>query len=119
MIIQHYSGTDKGVFLHSRTAGGASQTEPMKKVFDGIYTKEFLLFSGEEKTYYIEEEETGEKTDEFQIKKKEKEVTASGFFHMVDEMIAAKERHDTAQYQLLRREYEKRHAVAAKLFTIQ
>ncbi len=119
VIIQHYSGTDKGVFLHSRTAGGASQTEPMKKVFDGIYTKEFLLFSGEEKTYYIEEEETGEKTDEFQIKKKEKEVTASGFFHMVDEMIAAKERHDTAQYQLLRREYEKRHAVAAKLFTIQ
>lgn len=78
-----------------------------------------MLFSGEEKTYYIEEEETGEKTDEIRIKKKEKEVTASGFFHMVDEMIAAKEKHDTAQYQLLRREYEKRHAVAAKLFTIQ
>lgn len=119
VIIQHYSGTDKGVFLHSRTAGGSWQTEPMKKVFDGIYTKELLLFSGEEKTYYIEEEETGEKTDEIRIKKKEKEVTASGFFHMVDEMIAAKEKHDTAQYQLLRREYEKRHAVAAKLFTIQ
>lgn len=120
MLIQYNSGTDKGVFLHIRTAGEDTvETEPMKKVFDGIYTKELLLFSDEEKICYIEEEETGKKTDEMHVSRRNIKTVVPGFFQMVNDMIVAKDNDDTEKYQSLRRQYEKKRAVAEKLFKLQ
>lgn len=118
-LIQYNSGTDRGVFLHISPDGEHYEAEPMRKVFDGIYTKELLLFSDEETVCYIEEEETGEKTDAMHVKRKNADITAPGFFQMVNEMIRAKENGDGEKYEHLRRQYERQHAVAEKLFKMQ
>lgn len=118
-LIQYNSGTNRGVFLHISPDGEHYETEPMRKVFDGIYTKDLLLFSDEETVCYIEEEETGEKTDAMHVKRKNTDIKAPGFFQMVNDMIQAKENGDSEKYENLRRQYERRHAVAEKLFKIQ
>lgn len=120
MLIQYNTGTAKGVFLHIKKAGEESfETEPMRKVFDGIYIKELLLFSDEDMICYIEEEETGKKTDEIHVNRKDTGTTVPGLFQMVNDMILAKEDNDTEKYEHLRRQYEKQRAVAASLFKIQ
>ncbi len=119
LIIQYNSGTQKGVFLHTGTGDGRFETEPMRRVFDGIYIKELLLFSDEEKICYIEEEETGKKTDRIHVKQMKTDAPAPGFFQMVNEMIRAKEEHDEEKYEQLRRRYERQHAVAERLFKLQ
>lgn len=117
-LIQYCSGTDKGIFLHVRGGDGSYGVEPMRKVFDGIYTRELLLFSGEEKTCYVEEEESGYRTEEMTVRREDDHAGAPGFFRMVNQMIQAKENGDAGKYGQLRRQYEIRRAVAAKVFTV-
>lgn len=119
VLIQHECGTDKEVFLHVRGKGGEEKVEPMRESFDGVFTKELLLFEDEEKTYYITEEESGRRTAEKTVKGPAAPGSADGFFGMVNGMIEAKERNDGAAYENLRRRYEKQRAVAAALFELQ
>lgn len=119
VLIQHECGTDKEVFLHVRDNSGEETVEPMRESFDGVYTKELLLFEGEEKSYYITEEESGRRTEEKTVKRPDVSGNAGGFFGMVNSMIEAKEKNDEAAYERLRRQYEKQRAVAAALFELQ
>ncbi len=119
VLIQYNSGTAKGVFLFEKKEDGKFEGQPMKKVFDGIYTKELLLFGGEERICYIYEEESDEKTEEMHVTRPKTAGRASGFFQMVNQMIEAKERQDMSRYESLRRRYEEDRQVAGKLFTIQ
>lgn len=119
VLIQHECSTDKEVFLHVVDRNGKERTEPMRESFDGVYTKELLLFEGEEKTYYIVEEESGKRTEKKTVKRPHSAGNASGFFSMVNEMIEAKEQKDDAKYENLRCQYEKQRTVAAALFELQ
>ncbi len=119
VLIQHECSTDKGVFLHLVEKDGTERTEPMRESFDGVYTKELLLFEGEEKTYYIVEEESGRRTKKAVLKRPQTAGNANGFFRIVNEMIEAKEQKDEARYESLRRKYEKQRTVAAELFELQ
>ncbi len=118
ILVQYNSGTEKAVFLHTEE-GGKENVVPMKQVFNGIFTKEILLFCGEEKHCFIEEEESGRRTDGMVLKRPENEGGAPGFFQMVNQMIQAEKRNDREQYDMLRIQYEQRHAVAAALFAIE
>lgn len=119
VLIQYTSGTDKGVYLYVSTPEGKYEAEPMKQVFDGIYTKELLLFEGEEKNCYIYEEESGERTAEMVVRRPENSGGSPGFFQMVNQMIEAKNKGDMEMYEQLRGQYERERGVAAKLFKIQ
>ena len=125
-LIQYYSGTDKEIFLHVLESGGKENVVPMSKVFDGIYIQQMVLFSGEEKTYYIEEEESGFCTEKRTMRQPQKKQVSDGLFHMINEMVELQQEYEKTQnenllarYNELGRKYEKNRAVAEKLFTIE
>lgn len=118
VLIQYNSGTGKGVFLFLKNDEGRFEGKPMKQIFDGIYTKELLLFEGEEKLCYIYEEEADERTEEMLVCRPENAGSSAGFFQMINEMIKAKESGDDAGYTQIRKTYEEHHSVARQLFQI-
>ncbi len=118
VVVQHYSGTDKGVFLFFEDEKeGRSEGQPMKQVFDGIYTKELLLFADEEKRAYIYEEEGDRRFEEIVLRPPVKTGEADGFYTMLNKMIETAG--DQQDYSKLRREYLRRHQLADQLFTAQ
>ena len=119
ILIQHESGTDKGVYVYVSAGDGTYDVEPMKNVFRGIYTKELLLFAGEEKSCYVYEEETELRTEEKVYSRPAQTSSEPGFFQMVNEMVDAKEQGDAERYEKLRRQHEKIRGVASRLFEIQ
>lgn len=118
VLVQYYSGTTQGVYLLNEGEEHSTKSQQMKQVFAGVFTREMLLFEGEEKACCIYEEESGEKTDTIVIKRASGAKAANGFFGMVNEMIQAKEKNDTERYAALRRSYERARMAADKLFTI-
>ncbi len=118
VLIQYYSGTDKGVFLFEENQDGEYKPQPMRKVFPGVYIYEMLLFEGEERRCYIYEEETEEKTGTMTVRRPETAGSVPGFFQIVNQMVEAKDKGETEQYDQLRRRYESDHHVAEKLFTL-
>ena len=91
----------------------------MRESFDDVYTKELLLFEGEEKTCYITEEESGKRTEKGTVRRPKSAGNVKGFYGMVNEMIEAEEQKEDSRYESLRRRYEKQHMVAAELFRLQ
>lgn len=118
LLVQYFADTEKGVFLYEKKEDGSYVAHPMKKVFDGIYTRELLLFEGESRDCYIYQEETGEKSEEMVLKRSESSGSLPGFFQMINQMIEAAEHKDTMRYRQLRRQYEQSRQVAGKLFEI-
>ena len=119
VLLQYNSGTDKGVFLFVKNQEGKFEGQPMKRIFDGFFTRELLLFEGEEKTCYIYEEETDERTEDMVIRRPEGSGFSPGFFRQVNDMIRSRDRGDEKQYEALRRQYEIQRGAAAKLFTLR
>ncbi len=118
VLIQYYSGTDRGVFLFEERQDEEYESQPMRQVFPGVYIYEMLLFEGEERRCYIYEEETDERTGTMTVRRPESAGSVPGFFQIVNEMIEAKEKGETDRYAQLRRRYESDHHVAGKLFTL-
>ena len=120
VIIQYYSGAPGEILLCETDRGGkVKKTMPMRQIFSGVYVYEMLLFDGEEKYCYIEEQTTGERTEVMCARRTEQAKGALGFFHMLNDMIAAKNTGDMELYGSLRRRYEKDRFAAKKLFTLQ
>lgn len=119
VLIQYYSGTDKGVFLCEEKGGGEYEPVPMRQVFPGVHIYEMLLFEGEERQCYIYEEELDEKTDVMTIRRPDSAGGVPGLFRIVNQMIMAKNAGDKAGYDRLRRRYEDHRYIADQLFTIQ
>lgn len=118
VLIQYYSGTDKGVFLCEEREPGEYEPIPMRQVFPGVYIYEMLLFEGEERKCYIYEEELDEKTDIMSVTRPDSAGGTPGFFRMVNQMITAKNTGDQRRYEELRRRYESDRYAADQLFTI-
>lgn len=76
--------------MRQTVAAKTEKTMPMRQVFSGVYVYEMLLFDGEEKYCYIEEQTTGERTEVMCARRTEQAKGALGFFHMLNDMIAAK-----------------------------
>lgn len=118
VLIQYYSGTERGVFLYEKTEDGNFQPQSMRRIFPGVYIYEMLLFEGEEKQCYIYEEETDEKTDTMTIRRPDTAGGSPGFFQMVNQMIRTEGEGDTDRYGEVRRRYESDRHAAGKLFTL-
>lgn len=112
--VQHFSGTDKGVYLFVRDEkSGRYEGRAMKKAFDGIYTTQLLLFAGEEVRAYIYEEEGDRRFPEI-VLKPPVSPGGAGFHGMLNDMINSEKGKE--EYRQMRREYLKRRQLAEKLF---
>lgn len=118
VLVQYYCSTVQGVYLLEDGDDINGKSQQMKQVFPGVFTREMLLFEGEEKSCCIYEEESGEKTDTIVVKRPAGTKQASGLFRMVNEMIEAKNQKDEKRYETIRRSYERARAASDKLFTI-
>ena len=118
VLVQFYSGTDRGVFLCEETKDGQVDSQPMKEVFPGVFTRELLLFNDEEKHCYIYEEETNERTDVMSVRRTKNAKDSPGFFTMVNEMIEAEQQQDEDVYREVQRKYEHTKHAADNLFTV-
>lgn len=120
LFAEHYSGTDKGVFLFLKDDGEDSyQGEPMKKIFDGIYVRELLLFADEEKRGYIYEEENGSKSKEISFRLNARDIGEDGFYPILNGMIEAKKHEEHEKYTRLREKYLKSRQIADQLFQMR
>ena len=117
VIVQYYSGTDKGVFLFVKNEG-KYESMPMRRAFDGIFVASMLLFAGEETKGYIYEEENGKRSKEFDLRKKETFTGGESLFEQVNAMIEAKEADNEEEYEKIRKRYIVDRYVANKLFEI-
>ena len=118
VLIQYYSGTDKGVFLYEKTEEGSFEPRPMRRVFPGVYIYEMLLFEKEERQCYIYEEENDEKTEIMDVRRSDMADSSPSFFQMVNQMIEAEGEGDREKYDKWRRRYESDRHAAKRLFTL-
>lgn len=118
VLIQYYSGTVGGVFLYEQKSDGSYEPQSMRQVFPGVYVYEMLLFEDEERSCYIYEEETDEKTETVVVRRPDTSGETPGFFQMVNQMIVANEKGDRERYDQMRRQYESDRYAAEKLFTL-
>lgn len=118
VIVQYYSGTPGGVFLFVKNKDGEYVSQPMERVFDGIFTASILLFAGEETKGYIYEEETGKRSKEFQLRKKTAEAGGDSMFEQVNALITAKNDGDDARYERLSRSFVEEQELAKYLFKL-
>ena len=118
VLIQYYSGSGRDVFLCEEGPDGKKDAQPMRQIFPGVFTRELLLFEGEEKRCYIYEEESGEKTETMTVRRPEQTIQTQGFFGMVNQMIQAEQHHDEVSYNQIKTKYEKARYAAEHLFEI-
>ena len=117
VIVQYYSGTDRGVHLFVGK-GDSYEQIPMTKVFNGIYAATLLIFAGEETKGYIYEEETGKRSKEFELRKKDTSAGNESLFEQVNAMIEAKQKGDDEGYADIRRKYLTFRHAADSLFKL-
>ncbi len=61
-ILEFHRKADQRVVIHYRLDQGACQTADLTEVYDGIYVRDFVLFSGETLQYFVTEEPDRENT---------------------------------------------------------
>ena len=118
IIVQYFSATKANVFLFCKNRFGEYESYPMNRVFDGIFTVNLLLFAGEVTTGYIYEEETGKRSKNFELKKKETYAGGDSLFEQVNAMLEAKKDGDDDKVQRLGRKFEEEKQVAKVLFKL-
>lgn len=120
IIVQHFSETEKGVFLHLYEGGEERYTSyPLKEVLDGVYTAGLLLFAGEKVRGCVYEEEGDRCNQTMQWEMPEKTgQRAQGFCRMLNDMILAKRGGDEKKLEDTRKKYLEMHQTAEKLFVV-
>ncbi len=118
VLVQYYSGTPDGVFLFIKNKNSEYESKPMEKVFDGIFISSILLFAGEETVGYIYEEETGKRSKQFELRKKEIKSGGASLFEQVNAMLEARRDGDEEEYKQLSEAFVEELEVSKALFTI-
>ncbi|MEE3467107.1 MAG: DUF5717 family protein, partial [Eubacterium sp.] len=118
VIVQYYSGTADGVFLFVKNKKNEYESRPMSRVFDGIFVASLLLFAGEETVGYIYEEETGKRSKQFELRKREAPGGTDSMFEQVNAILEAKQADDDEKYQRLCEAFVEEQELAKALFTI-
>ena len=118
VLVQYYSGTPDGVFLFVKNKNSEYESKPMDKVFDGIFTSSVLLFAGEETVGYIYEEETGKRSKQFELRKKDIKSGGASLFEQVNAMLEARRDGDEEKYNELSEAFATELEMSKELFTI-
>jgi len=118
-IVQYMTGGAKSVELHLEKQDGSYEILPMRQVFQGIFTAALLLFEGEVRKGFIQEVETGKKSETITIVSDIRGKTEGSFFQMLDSIQTAKRAGKEEECQKLLRQYETRQKAANELFEIR
>jgi hypothetical protein len=118
VLVQYYSGTPDGVFLFIKNKNSEYESKPMDKVFDGIFTSSVLLFAGEETVGYIYEEETGKRSKQFELRKKDIKSGGASLFEQVNAILEARRDGDEEKYNELSEAFATELEMSKELFTI-
>lgn len=96
------------------------KSEPLKEMYQGIYSKEFVLFYGEILTYYFRIEKNGkiETTEPRTISVTEVDAKGDTKYEMINQMLAAKRLGKEEELKQILKKYLEREAVIHQLFRI-
>ena len=96
------------------------KSEPLKEMYQGIYSKEFVLFYGEILTYYFQIEKNGkiETTEPRTISVTEVDAKGDTKYEMINQMLAAKRLGKEEELKQVLKKYLEREAVIHQLFRI-
>ncbi|MCQ2522632.1 MAG: DUF5717 family protein [Lachnospiraceae bacterium] len=124
--IEHHAKPGSRVILHYVLEKNAAENadykkEEMVEVYKGIYTYSFVLFAGENVSYYITEEDGRQEklTKSATLTLGDREIShASERFKILNEMAKARSGQDDLAYVKLTESYMQKSFVADKLFTV-
>ncbi|MCR5420587.1 MAG: DUF5717 family protein [Lachnospiraceae bacterium] len=124
MIIEYRTDPSKRVMIHYIIEGEdedeSFHKEEMRDMFEGIFSKEFILFFGENLQYYISEETDGNEmftfSDSVSISDKVTEGMISRY-GLLNDMVVAKTLQDDDTLMQLMEEYVKEECFAENVFT--
>lgn len=97
---------------------GTVVSEPMKKLFPGIYASEMLLFGGEQISYRIFFRDATNRLAHGELRKDvHRNAKMSAFYDIVNEMICAKQEGEEERFRTLAENYQSRKMAAERLFS--
>lgn len=125
-IIEYRTNPANRVVIHyiledSESSEDSYKTEEMKNMFGGVFSKEFVLFFGENLQYYITEEKGNTEqltvSDSVSISESAA-VESESRYSMLNDMVVSKTLQDDETLMKLMEEYVEADHFATQLFTI-
>ncbi len=106
--------------LEEEGKAGDYKSEPLKEMYQGIYSKEFVLFYGEMLTYYFQAEKDGKTytTEPRTITVTEVDASGDTKYQMLNQMLAVKKLGKEDELRNILKKYLEREAVIQQLFRI-
>ena len=122
-FVEFRSAPDDKVILHYRLGRsgdpGEEHEEPMKEMYAGIFSKEFVLFYGETLTWYITVYRDGEekrKTRERSLTMANVDMDGRSRYQLINQMLRADESGDREELLERIRDYRQAERMIEKLF---
>ncbi len=127
VVIEYRTNPNNRVLLHYILEGGQEddetyRTEEMRNMFGGVFSREFVLFFGENLQYYITEEENGNQMLTSSDSVSVSDTTASHMdsrYSMINDMVVSHTMQDEDTLISLMEEYAEADAFSHKLFRIR
>jgi hypothetical protein len=125
VFVEAQSSPDAHVTIHYRLSEAGSEgagwiTEPMRNVYEGIFSKEFLLFYGETLTYYlsITTDSGTENTENYEISLGNMETEGTTKYSLLNRMLQARDTNDTRKLRSSLDLYMKQQAYVDRLLEV-
>ena len=126
-IIEYRTNPNNRVMLHyiledGRTNDDSYHTEEMRNMFGGVFTREFILFFGENLQYYITEEQNGKElltaSDSLSVSDTSDNRVESRYTMLNDMVVSRTVKDDNTLLDIMR-EYVEADAFAHKVFKLR
>ncbi len=120
VYVEYSAPEDSTVMIYYTIDGtGESMACPMKNIYDGVYSKDFLLFYGESMKYYIVEEKDGtqkiSRTEQVEIK--EEPSGKENRYEEINQILRAKKEQNTEKLQQRLEQFAVEEYITSSLFT--
>ena len=123
IFIEQDADPDAAVTLYYRMSSDeeAFRSTPMTQIYNGIFSREFVLFYGENMEYYIVMEEDGEETrTEVRVSSaRSVDMHGRSRYQLINQMLAAKEAGDLGTLREKVREYRRAEQVVDAVFELE
>ena len=126
-IIEYRTNPNNRVMLHYILENGRDDdenyhTEEMRNMFGGVFTREFILFFGENLQYYITEEQNGKElltaSDSLSVSDTS-DARVESRYSMINDMVVSRTVKDDNTLLDIMREYVEADAFAHKVFKLR
>ena len=123
VFIEHDADPDASVTLYYRMSSdaGTFRSTPMTQIYNGIFSREFVLFYGESMEYYIVTEEDGMeiRTEVRQASARSVDMHGRSRYQLINQMLAAEAAGDLETLREKIREYRRAGQVVDAVFELE